>query len=117
MSGQSIQGTPDGPKNWLNASAFARPATGSYGNLPRNAARGPKFAQLDMSFFKNIKFAPTHNIQIRIEAFNILNEPIWAQPSATWLSTASFGQVFNTFGRTEGFGTSRQIQFGARWSF
>jgi hypothetical protein len=117
VPGKQIQGTPDGPTNWLNADAFARPAAGKYGNLERNAARGPNFVQVDLSLFKNTPMFQGHNLQIRIEVFNLLNEPIWAQPSATWLSTTSFGRVFNTFGRTEGFGTSRQIQIGARYTF
>jgi hypothetical protein len=117
VPGKEIQGTPNGPLNWLNPEAFARPAAGTYGNLERNAARGPKFVQVDMSLFKNTRLFKGQNLQVRIEVFNLLNEPIWAQPSATWLSTASFGRVFNTFGRTEGFGTSRQIQIGARYTF
>ena len=117
VAGQDIQGEPNGPLNWLNPDAFARPAAGKYGNLERNAARGPKFVQVDMSLFKNVQLPAGHGIQLRVEVFNLLNEPIWSQPSATWLSTASFGRVFNTFGRTEGFGTSRQIQFGARYTF
>ena len=38
-------------------------------------------------------------------------------PGATYLAPATFGQFFNTFGRTEGFGTARQVQFGVRYTF
>lgn len=117
VPGQALQGDPKGPLDWLNPAAFAMPAAGTYGNLARNAARGPKFVQVDLSLFKNTPVLAGHTLQIRLEVFNLLNEPIWAQPSATWLSKASFGRVFNTFGRTEGFGTSRQIQIGARYTF
>ena len=56
-------GDPDGPQTrdqWFNAtpigspgSAFGRPAKGTFGNLGRNALRGPGFWQMDMSVFKN----------------------------------------------------------------
>jgi hypothetical protein len=53
-----------------------------------------------------------------VEAFNILNNPIWAiAPANTLLTPASFGHVLNTFGRTESFGTSRQIQLAVRYDF
>jgi hypothetical protein len=117
VPGKDVQGDANGPLNWLNPEAFSMPAAGTYGNLGRNAARGPKFVQVDMSLFKNTAFVRGHNLQLRVEVFNLLNQPIWAQPSATWLSSASFGRVFNTFGRTEGFGTARQIQIGARYTF
>jgi hypothetical protein len=33
------------------------------------------------------------------------------------LTPASFGRVINTFGRTESFGTARQIQLAVRFDF
>ena len=41
---------------WLNPAAFTTPQPGTFGNLPRNAVRGPEFVQLDMMFSK-ISFA------------------------------------------------------------
>ena len=56
-------GDPDGPKTrdqWFNAapigdpsSAFGRPARGTFGNLPRNALRGPGYWRVDASLFKH----------------------------------------------------------------
>jgi hypothetical protein len=118
VPGVTTTGNIQGPNGWLNPAAFAVPATGQYGDLGRNTQSGPKFVQFDMSLFKNTTIQGSHRIQLRVEAFNILNEPIWAiAPAATLLTTTSFGHVLNTFGRTESFGTSRQIQLAVRYDF
>jgi hypothetical protein len=54
-------------------------------------------------------------MQLRGEFFNILNHPNFAEPAETL--GPSFGEIFNTLGRTIGFGTSRQIQLSARFNF
>lgn len=71
-----------------------------------------------MSLFKNIPIRASHRMQLRIEVFNVLNKAIWAiAPASTLLTPTSFGSVLNTFGRTESFGTSRQIQLPAPYDF
>lgn len=116
--GVSAEGDPDGPLNWLNRDAFTDVAAGSYGDLGRNTARGPRFVQIDLSLLKNTQISTLGRLQFRVEVFNILNTPIWAaSPSATYLTPASFGRVLNTFGRTESFGTARQVQLAVRYDF
>src|SRR5262249_39672793 len=67
-------GTPD---QWFNTSCFVRrpvAATGSGpGGEPRNAVRGPGFAETDLSLFKNIDVISGQRLQLRIEAFNLFN--------------------------------------------
>jgi hypothetical protein len=117
VPGVDSEGPREGVNDWLNIGAFAVPAVGSYGNLERNSERGPKFVQIDMSLFKNTAFANGHALQFRVEVFNVLNEAILAQPTATFRAPATFGRIFNTFGRTESAGTARQIQIGLRYQF
>lgn len=117
-SGIDPQGEPDGPLNWLNRDGFSDTTLGTYGNLGRNTARGPRFVQIDMSLLKTTPIGDLGRLQFRVEVFNVLNSPIWAAaPSATYLTPASFGAVLNTFGRTESFGTARQIQLAVRFDF
>ena len=108
----------NGPAGWLNPSAFSNPAPGTSGNLGRNTERGPQFLQVDASLFKNLPLAGAHSVQLRVEIYNIINRlQLPSAPNANFLAPGTFGQFFNTFGRTEGFGTSRQIQFAVRFSF
>ena len=54
----------------------------------------------------------------RSRFYNVINRlQLPSAPNADFLAPGSFGQFFNTFGRTEGFGTSRQIQFAVRYLF
>src|SRR5262249_27681417 len=111
-------GAIDGPTGWLNPSAFSNPAAGTFGNLGRNTERGPYFLQVDGSLFKDVQLTDGQKLQLRVEIYNILNRlQLPAAPNANFLAPTSFGQFFNTFGRTEGFGTSRQIQFAVRYLF
>ena len=118
VSGVSTAGDVQGPTGWLNPAAFSDVPTGQYGNLPRNSERGPRFLQIDMSLLKNIATRGSQRVQLRMEVFNVPNSPIWAiAPASTWLNPTSFGKILNTFGRTESFGTSRQIQLALRYDF
>jgi hypothetical protein len=118
VSGVPTVGTINGPDGWLNLAAFSDPAAGTFGNLGRNTERGPKFVQVDASILKNTTIHGSHSLQFRVEVFNVLNTAIWATaPSRTFLSPASFGRIANTFGRTESFGTARQVQLAVRYTF
>ncbi len=68
---------------WLNPAAFTTPQPGTFGNLPRNALRGPEFVQLDMMFSKDFQFARSQSFQFRVELFNIMNRLNYENPAAT----------------------------------
>jgi hypothetical protein len=69
-------------QGWLyvNPTAFAMPAPGTYGNLGRNALRGPRISQLDLTLSKKFPIRETTNFEFRAECFNILNNPIYQVP-------------------------------------
>ena len=118
VSGVDHVGVINGPTGWLNPTAFADPATGTFGNLGRNTERGPHFLQVDVSLLKNVDLVDNQKVQLRVEIYNVINRlQLPSAPNANFLAPGSFGQFFNTFGRTEGFGTSRQIQFAVRYLF
>ncbi len=116
----------------FNPAAFSRPATGTFGNLGRNALRGSNFAQVDFSVFKNTRLTETTALQFRVEFFNLFNHVNFADPfggltRAAFVGTldpqslCSFGQrcttVGNQLGGLLGSGGPRQIQLSARFSF
>ena len=118
VSGVDHVGVINGPTGWLNPTAFSNPATGTVGNLGRNTERGPDFIQVDVSLLKNFQLVDNQKVQLRVEIYNVINRlQLPSTPNADFLAPGSFGQFFNTFGRTEGFGTARQIQFAVRYLF
>ena len=59
----------------INAPGSARIFGTPFGNSPRNSVHGPAINQLNLSLFKNIKVAERLRVQMRGEAFNVLNHP------------------------------------------
>jgi len=87
-------------RNFLNPAAFAIPAAGTFGSLPRNALKGPGFSQFDLIFNKRFKFSETVNLEFRTEIFNILNHANFANPPSTLnvaLPTLTFNTTANAF--------------------
>lgn len=82
-------------RNFLNPAAFAIPAAGTFGNLARNALKGPTFQQLDLIFNKRFRFSESKNLEFRTEIFNILNHANFANPAST-LSVSLPSLTFNT---------------------
>jgi hypothetical protein len=59
----------------MNLPGAARIFGTPFGDSPRNYLTGPIFNQLNASVFKNIKVFENLTIQLRGEAFNVLNHP------------------------------------------
>jgi hypothetical protein len=87
-------------RNFLNPAAFAVPAAGTFGSLPRNALKGPGFNQFDLIFSKRFKFTESVNLEFRTEIFNILNHANFANPASTLnvaLPSLTFNATANAF--------------------
>jgi hypothetical protein len=67
--------------SWINAAAFAAPAPGTYGTLPRNYLCGPGDSAVDFSVIKNTKSTERVSAQLRMEMFNLFNRKNLAPPS------------------------------------
>jgi hypothetical protein len=97
---------------WFNTAAFAQPAAYTFGNSGRNILRGPGMSDIDFSMGKSFRMPKleTHELQIRIDATNVINHPSFANPNAT-IGNTNAGVISGTTvnGRT--------IQLGARYSF
>ena len=113
---------------WLNPAAFTTPQPGTFGNLARNALRGPGFWQADLMFSKDFRFLETQGLQVRVEIFNIANRLNYENPAATLpngtpgvpftdAQTGTFGYMLGPLNRTVGLGTARQTQISVRYSF
>jgi hypothetical protein len=90
----------DADRNFLNPAAFAIPAVGTFGNLPRNALKGPNFKQFDLILNKRFKFSETRSVEFRTEIFNLFNRANFANPASTLnvgLPTLTFNTTANAF--------------------
>ncbi len=56
-----------------NPSAFAAPQGLTFGNAGRNFVNNPHRINFDASALKNFKLAEGHNLEFRLEAFNVFN--------------------------------------------
>jgi hypothetical protein len=116
--------TPPGGKGigeWINAAAFSIPAAGTFGNAPRNIARGPGAWQIDLGATKRIQLWESGWLEFRSEFFNIFNHPQYGLPQATF-GIPGFGSIVQTVNTTTpaspvGSGTPREMQFAVRIGF
>lgn len=103
----------DGPRDvdeWFDTSVFT-PATGSQGTAQRNSVRGPGIRTLDLSLFKTFDLSRAGAVELRVEAFNVFNTPLYNQPNNV-VADPNFGKITGTRLNSE-----RQIQLAARYLF
>ena len=71
----------------------------TYG-APRNYLRGPHQANFDLALAKTTAITERVNLEFRVEYFNVLNHPEFAQPTSTNgnnnIDSATFGQITST---------------------
>ncbi|HEX2459089.1 MAG TPA: carboxypeptidase regulatory-like domain-containing protein [Vicinamibacterales bacterium] len=102
--------------NYLNRDAFAVPAPGSVGTSVRNGVVGPSYWNgISVALRRLISLTGTQNIELRIEAFNLLNSFSWGTPAAgsptVNLASGQFGRI------TTQQGDPRIMQFGIKYAF
>ncbi|HEX7599293.1 MAG TPA: hypothetical protein VF518_13845, partial [Polyangia bacterium] len=75
----------------LNPAAFQAAPSGSQGTLGRNSIPGFAMGQVDLALRREFRFHDGRSIQVRMEAFNVMNQANFADP-VKYLSSAVFGQ-------------------------
>lgn len=109
----TVTGGTQGPKTlaeWFNTNAYSVPNPYTYGNAGRNSLRGPGYNDVDFSIFRNFTFADRYTVQLRAEAFNVLNHPNFSNPDSTF-EDPTFGQINSTFG------DPRELQLAGTFHF
>jgi hypothetical protein len=109
---------------WLNPAAFSPNPTGTFGDLGRNAIRGPGFFGFDLALNRTFKINERFGLQARAEAFNILNHTNYVgnivpagQPAGATYGTLSQGLNASTFGQVTGAFDPRILQFAMKLTF
>jgi len=97
---------------------FFNVAPGQRGNMPINFLHGPWLFNWDASIIKNIRITERYRLQLRAEAFNVLNQArfVVSGPSGTNFQFQNINS--SVFGRsTSTFPAPRVIQFVGRFEF
>jgi len=119
----SSPGNVNNPTQCLQLSQFANP-TADFGNVRRNAFRGPKYFNTDLTVRKNFAFTERVKLQLAANMYNVLNHPNFFAPSAN-VGSGGLITIFTTavppttpYGSYQGAGVSgRLIQLQGKISF
>lgn len=95
--------------HWFNTAAFVNPAPFTFGNSPRSVLRGPGVVTTDLTLEKSIGLTGTKRVDVRVEAYNLLNRANFNIPGFT-LGAADFGVISSAR-------SPRTLQLGARFLF
>jgi hypothetical protein len=102
-----------------SGSPYSRPAPGTFGNMERNALRGPGYRRTDASLFKHIQLGGTRDLEFRIEVVNLFNNvnlgnpdseigtPTDPRPNAGRINSTAFGNG----------DPQRNFQFAVKFAF
>lgn len=88
---------PDGRR--LNSAAFAVPAPGMQGNLPRNYFRAFAINQTDLALSRRIGINERMSLYVRVEYFNVFNHPMFS-PYNNYVGLPDFGKVTQTLNQS-----------------
>ena len=94
---------------WFNTSAFVLPKLGTFGNAGVGVIRGPGLRVIDASATKKVSRIGRAAIEVRADAFNVLNTPVFNAPDRS-LTSSTFGQVLSSQ-------LAREVQLSARLLF
>ncbi|MGE0102755.1 MAG: carboxypeptidase regulatory-like domain-containing protein [Blastocatellales bacterium] len=94
----------------FNGQVFFNNAPGTTSGLERAVFNGPWNFNIDAALAKNFRLTESSRLQIRLEAFNALNNTQFFFGQFQDINSANFGRITSTFG-------SRIIQLGARIDF
>jgi hypothetical protein len=103
----------DGPKTiveWFNKGAYVLQSPTAYGNAMRNGIVGPGIFNFDTSILRNFALGGTKSLQLRLEAFNTFNQPVWNDPN-TNVTSAQYGNITSTRK------PMRELQLGVKFGF
>jgi len=94
----NLVGDPDLPGDerstarWFNTAAFAAAPIFTLGSASRNPIRGPGYKNVDLMLSRRVPIGAAGAVELRAEAFNLLNTPPLGNPNAV-VGAANFGTI------------------------
>jgi hypothetical protein len=118
--GMLVSGDPTisnpGPNAWFNTSPSVFKQLPAYTRRTNpwyySNIRGPQFFNVDSTLSKGFSITEKMKFQLRVEAFNVLNNMNWNNPNMT-VTSSQFGQSTDIFPNDFG----RRLQLGLRLEF
>ena len=97
------------PARWFNTAAFSVAPQFTLGNASRNPVRGPGYRNVDLAASRRVRLQRGTTLELRLEAFNLLNNPAFGNPNGV-LGSAAFGSITTA-------GDPRVIQLAVKFAF
>jgi hypothetical protein len=106
-------------KEYFNTAAFIPATVGTFGDIGRNSLRGPGYADVDTSLFKNMFTGDRISAQFQAEAFNTFNRVNFGNPTnSADANTAPVNSVSSgTYGQITSANSPRVFQFALKLLF
>jgi hypothetical protein len=108
---------------YINPQAFTQNAKGTFGSLGRDVARTPGMLTFDVSLSRLFYLTERFHLDVRADAFNIINHTNFSAPSQTGIQIAGISTGVSsalnstTFGRLTSAGDPRILQFSMKLIF
>jgi hypothetical protein len=112
----NVIGTPHDPHNigpgvlFLDPSAYSAPTAGTFGSAGNGIVPGPGMTRLDFSLSKRFNISEKRYFELKGEAFNLTNTPIFSSPASQTITSSLFGQIRGSQGE-------RNIELAAKFYF
>jgi hypothetical protein len=110
----NVVGNPRGGSHaggqWINPAAYTTPDPYTFGDSGRNPVRAQSLKRLDTSLFREFPFYESMKLQMRLDAFNAFNHPVWGIPNRQQ-NGQFFGQATGSIQQ------SRQVQLSGKVVF
>ena len=94
---------------WFDPTPFSQPPTGTFGNVGVGTVRGPGLGRLDLSIQKYFAVTERYKLELRGDAYNLTNSPIFQTPARN-VTSATFAEINSAQGE-------RNIQFALKFYF
>jgi hypothetical protein len=78
---------------WFNTSAFAKQTAGTFGNTGKATILGPSSWNVDAALWRTFKITESKKVDLRVEAFNLLNHTRFNNPGTSLGNLNTLGQI------------------------
>jgi hypothetical protein len=98
-------------RKWFDTTQFSQPGTRLFGTCGANTVRAPGFKSLNMSLFRSFPLPNERRIELRLEAFNVLDWTNYGIPGQSVANPATFGVISSTLGNP------RELQLAVKFYY